>query len=440
LEQSTTLLLGLPGVAVSRVERRDDGTRVVHVVTAADHAGRCPRCGVVSTSAKESVTTRPKDIPYGTDGLELLWHKHRWRCRNGDCPRATFTDAVPQVPPRRRTTGRLRSAVAHAVACNRSVAEVAAAHGVGWTTAQACVDEHTAVVLTEPEPTPVLGIDETRRGKAVWEFDTLTRRWVRVDRWHTGFVDLYGDQGLLGQAEGRRSVTVTEWLCQRTPQFRAGVRYVVIDPAAAYRAAITTETLPNAQLVVDHFHLVKLANDAVTAVRRRITWELRNRRGRKVDPEWANRRRLLTGRERLRPAAMSKMWAELLAHDPTGQILAAWIAKEELRSLLACAREHAPRWVIRRRLHDFYAWCADTNVPEVHTLAGTIEAWWPETLLFLKTGLTNARTEGLNRVVKDVGRRACGFRNRLNHRHRVRLICTRRHRRAPAKIKQRLPG
>ena len=115
-------------------------------------------------------------------------------------------------------------------------------------------------------------------------------------------------------------------------------------------------------------------------------------------------------------------------------------ATEELRSVLACARQHAPRWVIRRRLHDFYAWCADTNVPEVHTLAATIEAWWPETLLFLKTGLTNGRTEGINRVVKDVGRRACGFRNRLNHRNRVRLICTRRHRRASAVREQHLPG
>jgi hypothetical protein len=34
LEEGTTLLLGLSAVAVSRVERRDDGTRVVPVVTA----------------------------------------------------------------------------------------------------------------------------------------------------------------------------------------------------------------------------------------------------------------------------------------------------------------------------------------------------------------------------------------------------------------------
>jgi hypothetical protein len=57
LEQGTTLLLGLPGVAVSRVERRSDGTRVVHVVTGDELAGLCPGCGIVSTSLKEAVAT-----------------------------------------------------------------------------------------------------------------------------------------------------------------------------------------------------------------------------------------------------------------------------------------------------------------------------------------------------------------------------------------------
>ena len=432
MEQSTTLLLGLPGVAVARVERREDGARMVHVVTAGEHAGVCRECGVVSTSCKQLVTTRPRDIPCGMDAVELLWHKRRWRCRHPDCPRRTFTDSVPQVPVRRRTTGRLRAAAAHAVAGNRSVAEVAAEHRLGWSTVQACVDEYTDQVLSEPAPTPVLGIDETRRGRPRWTFDQVLGKWLRVDRWDTGFVDLRGEQGLLGQAEGRTSGTVIGWLGLRSQAFRDAIRYVVIDPAASYRAAITPALLPNAQLVVDHFHLVKLANDTVTAVRRRITWELRNRRGRKVDPEWAHRRRLLTGRERLRPKAFAAMWNELLAHDPSGQILAAWIAKEELRTLLACARQQAAPHVIRARLHDFYAWCASTDIPEVHRLATTIDTWWPQTLLFLRTGLTNARTEGINRVIKNVGRRACGFRNPTNHRRRVRLVCTRRHRRESA--------
>jgi hypothetical protein len=58
----TTLLFGLPGVNVERVERLADGTRVVHAVTAGEAAAACPSCGVVSTSVKARVTISPRDI------------------------------------------------------------------------------------------------------------------------------------------------------------------------------------------------------------------------------------------------------------------------------------------------------------------------------------------------------------------------------------------
>jgi transposase len=109
---------------------------------------------------------------------------------------------------------------------------------------------------------------------------------------------------------------------------------VAIDPAAVYAKAISTRRddgsplLPNATVVVDHFHLVKLANDTVTKVRRRVIWEQKGRRGRKIDPAWANRRRLLTAKERLSPKAFATMWNSLIDSDPSTQILTAWIAKE----------------------------------------------------------------------------------------------------------------
>ena len=93
--------------------------------------------------------------------------------------------------------------------------------------------------------------------------------------------------------------------------------------------------LPNATLVVDHFHLVKLANDTVTKVRRRVTWDLKDRRGRQIEPSWANRRRLLRARERFSDKSFAKMWNTILGEDPTAQILSAYIAKEELRTLLS---------------------------------------------------------------------------------------------------------
>jgi len=424
--EPTSLLLGLEGLGVRAVVRQADGTRVVEVITTDPNASRCPDCGISSTSVKGYAVTTPRDIRYGDDPIRLRWNKTRYRCRNETCDRSSFTEALPQVPARRRTTTRLRTQIGRCVGdAARSVVEVADDSGVSWPTAHAAFVDHADAVLGEVAPVTVLGIDETRRGKPRWTRDQVSGRWLRTDPWDTGFVDLAGGQGLLGQVEGRTGAAVRQWLGEQSEAFRAGITHVVIDPSAAYAAAVTTEVLPNAELVVDHFHLVKLANDALTAVRRRVTFDAHGRRGRKQDPEWANRRRLLTARERLSPRGFASMWNALIDNDPSCQILSAYIAKEELRQLLAAARDRADDAEIRTRLYRFYSWCADTHIPELHRLATTIETWWPAILAFLHTGLTNARTEGFNRLVKQVKRVACGFRNTENSRRRIRFHCTR---------------
>lgn len=435
----TTLLLGLAGVRVERVERLADGTRVVEVATADDTAAACPSCGVVSTSVKERVMTCPRDIPYGEDRIVLQWNKTRWRCGEDYCARGSFTEAIVAVPARARTTTRLRTQIGVAIGDARSVTEVAASHGVSWPTAHRAFVAHADGLLGEPQPVRVLGIDETRRGRPRWTRCGASGRWRRVDPWDTGFVDLSGDQGLLGQHPGRTSTTVVDWLGQRSPQFRDAVEFVAIDPAAPYAAAIRTPgLLPNAAIVVDHFHLVKLANDALTRVRRRVTWDLKDHRGRKNDPEWANRRRLLCGRERLSHQRFTSMWNALVDEDPSAQILSAWIAKEELRTLLSTVRLGGDPHLTRHRLHRFLTWCVDSQIPELLTLAATIDTWWPEINAFLHTGITNARTEGYNRLVKTVKRVGCGFRNPEHSARRIRFHCTRKQR-AATRTSTRLP-
>jgi transposase len=70
-------------------------------------------------------------------------------------------------------------------------------------------------------------------------------------------------------------------------------------------------------------------------------------------------------------------------------------------------------------------WCIDSQIPELLTLASTVDAWWPEINAFIQTGITNARTEGYNRLVKAVKRAGCGFRNPDNSARRIRFHCTR---------------
>jgi transposase len=427
MENGTSILFGLPGVAVVRVERAaEDGevVRLVHLRTVASSAAGCPACGVISTSVRQYRITRPRDLPYGEELLGIRWHKRQYRCREEACPRKAFTESVPEIPARARLTGRLCRKTAGEVASGRSVSAVAAEYQVSWPVIHRHYAAYADQLLTEPDPPVVLGIDETRRGAPKWTRDAETGRWERTERFETNFTDASGTGRLLGQVAGRTGKTVTGWLEERGAGWKNQVQFVAIDPCAVYRSAVQ-RALPHAVIVVDHFHLVRLANQAVTKVRQRVTRQVLGRRGTTRDPAWANRRRLLRARERLTTEQFNRMWEEILTQEATGELLATWIAKEELRYLLALARTHAPRSEVSNRLFAFYDWCARADVPEVTTLARTIEAWWPQILAFIDTGITNARTEATNRMVKDAARIAFGFRNLDNQRRRVRLHCKR---------------
>lgn len=439
--EDASRLLGLEGVAVARVELDPFGGRVVHVVTVDETAAACPSCGVLSTSVKERVRTRPRDVPHGSTPLRLVWHKTRWRCLESLCVRGSFTESLPQVPARSRLTTRLRQLVGAGVAEGFScVLSAARAHGVSWPVAHAAFVEHVTPQLEQELPAvAVLGIDETRRGKPVWARDPVTGRWQVVhDRWHTAIVDAAGTAGLLAHIDGRTATAVAGWLARQPDSWKAQVTHVAIDLSASYAKAIR-DALPDAIIVADKFHLSALGNQMLTEVRQHATRAARGRRGRKTDPEWAARRRLLLGHERHSSESFARMWNALLdAGNPGIEVLHAYTVKEALRALLALP-PGADREVISHRLYRFYTQAAASDLPEAHRLAETIETWWPAVLAAITTGHTNARSEGYNRLAKHVGRDAFGFRNPSNQRRRIRWACTRQHRRESAK-KTALPG
>ena len=56
---------------------------------------------------------------------------------------------------------------------------------------------------------------------------------------------------------------------------------------------------------------------------------------------------------------------------------------------------------------------------ETSRLATTIDTWWPAVLVALTEDVTNARTEGFNRIIKQTKRVGCGFTNMDNYRRRI---------------------
>jgi len=418
MDETTSVLFGLDDHRVLDVARVGD--RVVRVVIeTVEREGACPACGVLSSRVKDRPLVRLRDLPASGQRVQLWCRRRRLACREPDCPRLSFTQASEQVPARARLTARLRERLAAAIAgSNRAVADVAAEHAVSWHTAHKALVAAAARWLPEPSPTRVLGIDETRTRTVRWILDDVGARrvWRRSDPWMTSFVDADPTRAgvLLGLAPGRSGSCVRAWLAEQTAAFRDGVELVVIDPSAPYASGIRA-ALPRARIAVDKWHLVRLANEAVTEVRQRVTREQHGHRGTLEQPAWVHRRMLLTAGDRLSARQLPRLRAVLASDDPTGEIGAAWAVKERLRMLLAQADPQA----IRDALWRFYDAAAAADMPETNRLATTVETWWPAILVALTEDVTNARTEGFNRIIKQTKRVACGFRNMDNYQRRI---------------------
>ncbi|MFS7880368.1 helix-turn-helix domain-containing protein, partial [Streptomyces asiaticus] len=172
---------------------------------------------------------------WGERDLQLVWHKRRWYRTEPLCPRKSFTEQVSQVPTGARITTRLREAAGRRVRdAGSTVVQAARDLRLSWPTVmdafRTAGQQVTAAAL---EPVTVLGIDETRRGRAQWRQNPDTGRWEPVvDRWHTGFVDAFGVQGLLGQIEGRAPSDVLAWLAGTDLKWGKQIHYVAIDMSA----------------------------------------------------------------------------------------------------------------------------------------------------------------------------------------------------------------
>jgi transposase len=236
--------------------------------------------------------------------------------------------------------------------------------------------------------------------------------------------------------EGRTADDAAYWLAQATPAWRDAIEVVAIDMCTIYASAVR-RMLPAAQIVVDLFHVVQFAVKVTGDVRRRVVREKYGRRGRSGDPEYGVKGLLVRNLEHLGRAQFAKVIGTLGSDRHGQQIAAAWIAKEKLRDVLNLRARITGSTPCERHVHGrlftFYDWCAQhDDIGELVTLARTISRWEDEIVAAVLTGVTNARSESLNRLAKLEARTAYSFRNPANQRRRVRIACTRGTRRSRA--------
>lgn len=234
----------------------------------------------------------------------------------------------------------------------------------------------------------------------------------------------------MGRSTCGPGAAVQAWLAAHTPEFRAGVEVVVIDPHAGYAAAVRAAPGADRGGPLPPDHAREQDRDRGAPARHPRAPRPPRPQG---QPGCGPTAGCCCAGEGLSPAALARMWNGCVDHDPSGQILSVWIAKGGLRALCAHRgprrapqRDPRPALVVlpmvRRRRHPG----ADHPGRD------------DRDLLARGRGVPRDRDhERSNRGYEPVDQAgetgAFGFHNRDNYRRRVRLHCTGRTRRLSAR-------
>ena len=403
-------ILGLPGFEVLDVIQQVP--ELVIVIQTGDQLVGCPDCGVIATGNGRR-EHRVRDVPHGLVPVTLVWRKRLWRCREVACSKGGWTETHDQILPRASLTTRAGVWAMERVGRDgMSVAVVARELAVSWHTAMAAVRTHGQPLIDQRQrfdDVTSIGVDEH-----AWQHSNAKRRTAYV----TGIVDTTSRPArLLDVVEGRSGPVLGTWITKQDPTWRDRIEVAALDPFRGYANALKSH-LPQATLVLDAFHVVKLANTALTEVRCRVQQEQLGHRGRKHDPLYGIRRILVRNPENLTMKGHERLHSALASGDPDGDVQSAWQSVHHLaltyRADTAKERHAAAHWALAN-LHK-------SKVPEIARLGRTLRAWRHEFLAYHHTGgASNGPTEATNLIIEKNRRVAHGYRNFQNYRLRLLL-------------------
>ncbi|MFE5110488.1 ISL3 family transposase [Streptomyces sp. NPDC056663] len=405
-----TTFCGLDELGLAVVGQRLDPDRAVLACRIVEPDQWCRRCGCEGV-ARDSVVRRLAHEPLGWRPTMLEVTLRRYRCTG--CGHVWRQDTTRAAEPRAKLSRRgLRWALEGIVCQHLTVARVAEGLGVAWNTANhAVLAEGRRVLIEDPDRfdgVTVVGVDEH-----VW------RHTRRVDKYVTVIIDLTGNaEGtgparLLDMVEGRSKQAFKQWLADRPQAWRDGVGVVAMDGFTGFKTA-TTEELPDAVAVMDPFHVVRLAGDALDRCRRRVQQGTHGHRGRKNDPLYRARRTLHTGADLLTDKQKQRL-ADLFAGDEHVEVEATWGIYQRM---IAAYREpdRTRGQELMAKLIESLSHSVPRALSELVTLGRTLKKRADDVLAFFaRPGTSNGPTEAINGRLEHLRGSALGFRNLTNY-------------------------
>jgi transposase len=386
------IVLGLPDYEINDFRITDGAIRIT-----ARYLGlrACPHCGGQSLRNKGRYTRQVQHENLGMRRCVLELEACKWKCLS--CGRY-FRERFPGILPHQRTSEAFQRMIFrdHLDGINRS--RVGRREGIGAATVERYFQRGLKRQFGEWHSSrcpQVLGIDEhfftRRKGFATTLCDLRNHKVYDV---------------VLGRSE-----LSLEAYFQKL-EGKAEVRVVCMDLSTTYRSLVRLH-FPNARIVADRFHVIRIVNHHFLAC-----W-------REIDGVGSKNRGLLSlmrrHRHNLKPDQQLRLAAYLAAHPVLETI---YRFKQRLCYLLL--KKHRTRkqcqQLIPRFLRAIYQ-LRQAGLAQLVQLGQTLSAWSEEIVSMWRFTRNNGITEGFHNKMELINRQAYGFRNFQNYRLRVKVLC-----------------
>lgn len=362
------------GVVIQRLERKEF---------------RCPQCLNSSVKVYFIRTRRIQGLPYGTKPTFFELAIHRIYCPK--CHRSGMEELPFTSHPKARITTALERTIIE-LRPEMTINAISKYFHLDWRLVKACEKRYLKKKFTHIKLKEVryIGIDEIAIGH---DDEGKTAYWTIVRDLDSGAV-LHVDRGKDGNA--------LKGFLKRLRRSKAKIELVAMDMGRAFISWVK-EHLSQANIVFDHFHVIKLMNEKIDKARRKIAAKLDDKAKEVLKKQ---RFTLLRNAEDLSEEATEHL-EEIKA---TFQELAdLHMMKEYLRSIYRVATSAASAEIA---LQFWIKIAKEIKSEELQKMVGTLEKHWDGILGFWQFGgITNAAMEGFNNKIRTLLRQAYGYRD-----------------------------
>lgn len=368
------------------VNSRFDGGEITFKIRQSPFHYRCSNCGSRTVTCRGKVNRRFRSLPIGRKPVWIMMAIQRVSCLTCGLVRQV---KIGFADPRRSYTKAFER-YALELCRHMTILDVAHHLGVSWDVIKGIQKRYLKKHYLRPKlkALKTIAIDEITIG--------------RGHQYLTIVLDLKSG-AVVFVGEGRDTEAILPFW-RRLRSSRAKIEAVAMDMSPAYISAVR-ENLPNAQIVFDHFHVIKMFNDKLDELRRKLY----------RDADTALGKRVLKGTRWLLLKSPEKLDENRDEHNRLNQALElnqplamAYYLKEDLRQLwLQETKMDAERF-----LDDWISQAEHSQVPLLSKFAKTLSEHRQGLLAYYDNPISNGPLEGTNNKIKTMKRQAYGFRDK----------------------------